>query len=183
MANRGLFALIIACVVVAIFGIAFGCALPKPWSISATCQWYANAYLYNGITNILTDVCLALHPIVMLWRVLSKLFIGWCCVSPWSSEVGSCRFSRAPPRSLKYLAWSSISHGGSSLTSHKYSRAPFLVLPSITTAWGCFQDHTDRTWEAVTPTNMAPNTLDHVTFCHDSERGDQIEHNVCYSKL
>lgn len=69
MANRGLFLLVIACAAVAIFGVAFECALPSPWSIGATCRGYANAYLYNGITNMLTDVGLALLPIVILWRV------------------------------------------------------------------------------------------------------------------
>lgn len=69
MANRALFALVIACAAVGIFGVAFECALPMPWSIGASCRGYANAYLYNGIANMLTDVGLALLPIVMLWRV------------------------------------------------------------------------------------------------------------------
>lgn len=69
MANRGLLLLVLACAVVAIVGVAFECALPTPWAIGATCRGYANAYLYNGITNMLTDVGLALLPIVMLWRV------------------------------------------------------------------------------------------------------------------
>lgn len=69
MANRVLFVLIITWAVVAIFGVAFECSLPTPWSIDATCRGYANAYLYNGLTNMLTDVGIASLPIVMLWRV------------------------------------------------------------------------------------------------------------------
>lgn len=50
---------------------------------------------------------------------------------------------------------------------------PFLVLPSITTAEGFMQDHTDRTWKAVTPTIWLQISLNMSLFtaCIPSLRG------------
>lgn len=66
-----------------------------------------------------------------------------------------------------------MSNSKPSLTIHTSFRVPFLVLPSLTTAQGYLQDHSDRTWEAVTPTIWLQISLNMSLFtaCIPSLRG------------
>lgn len=66
-----------------------------------------------------------------------------------------------------------LSDGKSILTTNTFRSVPFLVLPSLTTAEGFLQDHTDRTWKAVTPTIWLQISLNMSLFtaCIPSLRG------------
>lgn len=74
---------------------------------------------------------------------------------------------------LESLEWNTMSNGKPSLTMHASYRVPFLVLPSLTTAQGYLNDHTDRTWEAVSPTIWLQISLNMSLFtaCIPSLRG------------
>lgn len=50
---------------------AFRCALPTPWrAVSyAVCPSARSIYLYNGITDVITDALLCLLAVAMVWNV------------------------------------------------------------------------------------------------------------------
>lgn len=56
--------------VATIFAFAFQCALPRPWdTISGVCHNQGALHYVTAIIDILTDVALTIHPVIILWRV------------------------------------------------------------------------------------------------------------------
>ncbi|EXF82283.1 hypothetical protein CFIO01_08170 [Colletotrichum fioriniae PJ7] len=75
LANKVLFGAIVAWGISGIFTTAFQCSLPRPWLATAgeKCPGREGIFLYNGVMDILTDVCLCLLPVAMMWKVQTTL--------------------------------------------------------------------------------------------------------------
>ncbi|KAK7447854.1 hypothetical protein Landi51_06658 [Colletotrichum acutatum] len=75
LANKVLFGTIVAWGISGIFTTAFQCSLPQPWLAIADekCPVREGIFLYNGVMDIFTDVCLCLLPVAMMWKVQTTL--------------------------------------------------------------------------------------------------------------
>lgn len=113
--------------------------------------------------------CFATHRDVMAGSNKSPGEATYCRALRKSDCVSFPELHRIPG----VLGVSTMSNGKPDLTIHTPYRVPFLVLPSLTTARGYLQDHTDRTWEAVTPTIWLQISLNMSLFtaCIPSLRG------------
>ncbi|KAK1522119.1 uncharacterized protein CCOS01_09831 [Colletotrichum costaricense] len=75
LANKVLFGAIVAWGISGITMTAFQCSLPQPWLATASkkCPGREGIFLYNGVMDIFTDVCLCLLPVAMMWKVQTAL--------------------------------------------------------------------------------------------------------------
>ncbi|KAG7048381.1 integral membrane protein [Colletotrichum scovillei] len=75
LANKVLFGAIVSWGISGIMTTTFQCSLPQPWLATAgeKCPGREGIFLYNGVMDILTDVCLCLLPVAMMWKVQTTL--------------------------------------------------------------------------------------------------------------
>ncbi|KAK1700094.1 hypothetical protein BDP55DRAFT_532727, partial [Colletotrichum godetiae] len=75
LANKILFGIIVAWAISGMLMASLQCSPPQPWLATTIekCPGREGIFLYNGVMDIATDVCLCLLPVAMMWKVQTTL--------------------------------------------------------------------------------------------------------------